>query len=90
MLSDIISRSTAAFGGAPFRLCKCTALDSAGAGAGAGAAVGGVPGALVGGALGTPPTAEPVAAPPAAEVKAVHFFKRKGAPPKAAVRLKIS
>ena len=52
MLSDFIIRSTAAFGGAPFRLKKCTALGSAGAGAGAGAAVGGVPGALVGGALG--------------------------------------
>ena len=52
MLSNIILRSTAAFGGAPFRLRKCTALGSAGAGAGAGAAVGGVPGALVGGALG--------------------------------------
>ena len=34
MLSNIISRSTAALGGAPFRLSKCTALDSAGAGAG--------------------------------------------------------
>lgn len=52
MLSNFILRSTAAFGGAPFRLSKCTALGSAGAGAGAGAAVGGVPGALVGGALG--------------------------------------
>ena len=52
MLSNIILRSTAAFGGAPFHLIKCTALGSAGAGAGAGAAVGGVPGALVGGALG--------------------------------------
>lgn len=52
MLTNIISRSTAALGGAPFRLSKCTALGSAGAGAGAGAAVGGVPGALVGGALG--------------------------------------
>lgn len=52
MFSNIISRSTAAFGGAPFRFIKCTALGSAGAGAGAGAAVGGVPGALVGGALG--------------------------------------
>ena len=52
MLSDIILRSTAAFGGAPFRLKKCTALTSVGAGAGAGAAAGGVPGALVGGALG--------------------------------------
>ena len=52
MLSNIILRSTAAFGGAPFRLKKCTALGSAGAGAGIGAATGGVPGALVGGALG--------------------------------------
>ena len=52
MLSSIILRSTAAFGGAPFRFSKCTALGSAGAGAGAGAAVAGVPGALVGGALG--------------------------------------
>ena len=52
MLSNFIIRSTAAFGGAPFCLHKCTALGSAGAGAGAGASVGGVPGALVGGALG--------------------------------------
>lgn len=52
MLSNMILRSTAAFGGAPFRFKKCTALGSAGAGAGAGAAVGGFPGALVGGALG--------------------------------------
>ena len=52
MLSNIIIRSTAAFGGAPFRLNKCTALGSAGSGAAAGAAAGGVPGALVGGALG--------------------------------------
>lgn len=52
MLSNIILRSTAAFGGAPFRLTKCTALGSAGAGAAGGSAVGGVPGALVGGALG--------------------------------------
>lgn len=52
MLSSVILRSTAAFGGAPFRLKKCTALSSAGSSAGAGAAVGGVPGALVGGALG--------------------------------------
>ena len=51
MLSNLIIRSAAAFGGAPFRLTKCTALSSAGA-AGAGAAAGGVPGALVGGALG--------------------------------------
>lgn len=52
MLSTIILRSAAAFGGAPFRLTKCTALGSAGTGAAGGAAVGGVPGALVGGALG--------------------------------------
>ena len=52
MMSNIISRSTAAFGGAPFRLSKCTALGSAGAGATAGASVGGAPGALIGGALG--------------------------------------
>ena len=49
MLSNIILRSTAAFGGAPFRLNKCTALTSASGGAAAGAAAGGVPGALVGG-----------------------------------------
>lgn len=52
MFSNIIIRSAAAFGGAPFRLTKCTSLGSAGAGAAGGAAVGGVPGALVGGALG--------------------------------------
>lgn len=52
MLFNILIRSTAAFGGTPFRLNKCTALGSAGSGATAGAAVGGVPGALVGGALG--------------------------------------
>lgn len=52
MLSNIILRSTATLGGAPFRLTKCTALGSAGTGAAGGAAVGGVPGALVGGALG--------------------------------------
>ena len=52
MLSNIIIRSTAAFGGAPFRLAKRTSLGSAGAGAAGGAAVGGVPGDLVGGALG--------------------------------------
>lgn len=52
MLSNIIIRSAAAFGGTPFRLNKCTALGSAGTGAAAGAAAGGVPGALVGGALG--------------------------------------
>lgn len=52
MLSNVIIRSAAAFGGTPFRLNKCTALGSAGAGAAAGATAGGVPGALVGGALG--------------------------------------
>ena len=52
MLSNFIIRNTAAFGGIPFRLNKCTALGSAGSGAAAGAAAGGVPGALVGGALG--------------------------------------
>ena len=50
MLSNIIFRSTAAFGGAPFRLKKCTALTSAASGAAGGSAIGGVPGALVGGA----------------------------------------
>jgi hypothetical protein len=52
MLSDFIIRSTAAFGGAPFRFNKCTALTSAAGGAAGGTAFGGVPGALVGGALG--------------------------------------
>lgn len=52
MFSNIILRSTAAFGGSPFCLKKCTALTSAAGGAAGGAAVGGVPGALVGGALG--------------------------------------
>lgn len=52
MLSNLFIKSTSTFGGTPFRLIKCTALGSAGAGAGAGAAVGGAPGALVGGALG--------------------------------------
>lgn len=52
MMSSFIIRSTAAFGGAPFRLSKCTALTSSAGGAAGGAAVGGVPGALVGGALG--------------------------------------
>lgn len=52
MFSNIILRSTAAFGGAPFHLKKCTALGSAATGAASGSAVGGVPGALVGGALG--------------------------------------
>ena len=51
MLSNIILRSTAAFGGSPFRLKKFTALSSAAGGA-AGSAAGGAPGALVGGALG--------------------------------------
>lgn len=52
MLSNVLSWSTAAFGGTPFRLRKCTSLGSAGKGAAAGAALGGAPGALVGGALG--------------------------------------
>jgi len=52
MLSNFIIRSTAAFGGTPYRFNKCTALGSAGSGAASGAAAGGVPGALVGGALG--------------------------------------
>ena len=38
MFYNLINRSTAAFGGAPFRSNLCTALGSAGAGAGAGAA----------------------------------------------------
>nr|DAX07886.1 MAG TPA: hypothetical protein [Microviridae sp.] len=33
MISNIILWSTAAFGGAPYRLNKCTALGSAGTGA---------------------------------------------------------
>lgn len=52
MFSTIFFRSTAAIGGAPFRLNKCTALSSGAGGAAAGSAVGGIPGALVGGALG--------------------------------------
>ena len=52
MFSNIISWSTAAVGGAPFRFSKCTALGSAGKGAAAGGAVGGAPGALIGGAVG--------------------------------------
>lgn len=52
MMSSMILRSTAAFGGSPFRLRKCTALSSAAGGAAGGSVVGGVPGALVGGALG--------------------------------------
>ena len=40
MVSNIIIWSTAAFGGTPFRLKKCTALGSAGTGAAAGSAVG--------------------------------------------------
>ena len=52
MLYNIILRSTAALGGTPFHLRKCTALSSAVAGAAGGSAAGGVPGALVGGALG--------------------------------------
>ena len=52
MLSDMISWSTAAIGGTPFRFNKCTALGSAGKGAAAGGVLGGAPGALIGGALG--------------------------------------
>ena len=37
MLSNIINRSAAAFGGTPFRLSKCTALGPAGSGAAGGA-----------------------------------------------------
>ena len=39
MFSNIIIRSAAAFGGAPFLLVKSTALGSAGAGAAGGAAM---------------------------------------------------
>ena len=46
MLSNIILRSAAAFGGAPFRLKKFTALTSGAGGAAGGAAVGGVPAAI--------------------------------------------
>ena len=52
MLINHVLRSAAAFGGAPFRLNKCTALGSAAGGAAGGAAAGGAPGALIGGALG--------------------------------------
>lgn len=52
MLSNIISWSTAAFGGTPFRFNKCTALGAAGTGATAGGVLGGPAGALIGGALG--------------------------------------
>lgn len=52
MLSNIISRSTAAIGGAPFRSRLCTSLSSAAGGAATGGAVAGLPGAIVGGALG--------------------------------------
>ena len=50
MMTNILSRSIAAFGGTPFPFRKCTALSSVGSAVGA--AAGGVPGALVGGALG--------------------------------------
>ena len=52
MLSNLILRSTAALGGTPFRLNKCTSLSSLAGGAAAGSAAGVVPGALVGGAFG--------------------------------------
>ena len=42
MFSNIIFRSAAAFGGAPFRLVKSTALGSAGAGIVTGSLVGGL------------------------------------------------
>ena len=48
MLSNIINRSTAAFGGAPFRLAKRTSLGSVGAGSAGGAAVGIVTGKQIG------------------------------------------
>ena len=43
MLSNFVIRSTAAFGGTPFRLNKCTSLTSGAGGAAGGAAIGGVP-----------------------------------------------
>ena len=43
MFSNIISWSTAAIGGTPFHMIKCTALGSAGKGAAVGGAAGGVP-----------------------------------------------
>ena len=46
MLSNLINWSTAAIGGTPFRLSKCTALGSAGKGAAAGGILGGAPDAL--------------------------------------------
>lgn len=52
MLSNMISWSTAAVGGTPFRFVKSTALGSAGKGAAAGGVLGGAPGAVIGGALG--------------------------------------
>lgn len=52
MLSNMINWSTAAFGGAPFRLSKCTALGGVATGAATGGAAGGIPGALIGGGLG--------------------------------------
>ena len=52
MFIDYIIRSTAALGGAPFCLNKCTSLSSVASGSAAGAFAGGAPGALAGGALG--------------------------------------
>ena len=57
MLSNMVLRSTAAFGGSPFFLKKCTALSSddsgsASGGAAAGSASRGISGSLVSGALG--------------------------------------
>ena len=40
MLINHVIRSAAAFGGAPFRLNKCTALGSAASGAAGGASIG--------------------------------------------------
>lgn len=48
MFSNVISWSTAAIGGAPFCMMRCTALGAAASGA----ALGGAPGAVIGGALG--------------------------------------
>ena len=44
MFSNILNWSTAAIGGTPFRLNKCTALSSVGKGAATGGVLGGAPG----------------------------------------------
>ena len=46
MLSNVIIRSAAAFGGTPFRFNKCTALGSAGSGAAGGSVVAGLSGSI--------------------------------------------